>query len=238
MALDFPASGAALWGLYDAGGPRPEYVLPSLFLESGFRPDIQNQAGAPYYGLNQISGDWLQARGISVDDYLTWPASQQIQKAVKPYVLAHVAQYGPIRSATRFEQSNFLPATLKTATDLDSVLTKKGDHPDYYSPNKGLDTTGSGAIRVSDLATKMAQTSALPQVRDAISKTYALRPNESPRDPVYGEDFGGDLIAKLDLVSSTAVPFMIVGVGASLYALYQEGYLDSLLDRIRRFLGR
>lgn len=236
MSLDFPAAGYALWSIYDAGGPRPEYVIPSLSEESGLNPSLPNSQGYPYYGLNQVSGNFLAAHGVDPQDYLTWPASKQLSQIVKPYILSQVASYGPIRSATRMEQANFLPATLETATGLDSIVSRKGDP--YYGPNATLDTNHSGAITVQDLANVMAKQAAKSSVQNAIQKTYSLRPNETPRDPVYGDDFGGNLIAEMGVLGTLFSPAgLLVALGISLVALYSEGYLDRPLDRVRRFFG-
>jgi hypothetical protein len=232
MALDFPASGSALWDIFDAGGPRPEYLLPVLYFESGFRPDVQNHAGAPYYGLNQVSGTTLQSGGVDPSDYLTWPASRQLSTFVRSYVLNAVNNYGSLRSATRVEQANFLPATLKTATSLSSVLASQGDA--YYSANAGFDKNKTGQITVQDLANAMAKSAASSAVQSAIAQTYALRPTESPHDPVYGDDFG----VTSWLPSSPAVQVaLILAAGAGAAWLIRGGTLEDVFVGLRG-LGR
>ena len=181
MSLDFPATGSALWAFYDAGGPRPEYLLPVFYSESGFLPSAVNSIGCT--GLNQLCPF---AQNIP-DGYASWLASQQIAGPIAGMFKAIVAKYGPIGSGTRAYQANFLPGTLATARNLSSVLATRGSS--VYSANAGLDYQQTGAIRVSDLAHSIAKAAASSAVKSAIAQTYALRPGESPQDPVYGTDF-------------------------------------------------
>ena len=191
MSLDFPASGVALWSIFDAGGPRPEFVLPVLWSESGFNPSITNSIGCQ--GVNQNCSP--------PPGYNTWSASQQIAGSVKPYMLSYVQKYGPLRSGTRVYVANFLPCTLPKATDLSYVLAVRGSSapvcPGFqlsqaavYNANPGLDYQKTGAIRVSDMAHFIAKAAGSSAVKNAIAQTYALRPSETPQDPVYGTDFG------------------------------------------------
>jgi hypothetical protein len=181
MALD-AASYPALWALFDAGGPRPEYVLPVLYSESGFESTVINSIGCA--GVNQACSQLLASLGVTAQTYATWPASEQITKCLTPYMLNDK----PLNSGTRVYQANFLPATLSTATTLDSVLaTSPGA---VYSANAGLDTTKAGVITVQDLANSVARSAATTAVQQAIAAAYALRPNLVPNDPVYGTDYG------------------------------------------------
>jgi hypothetical protein len=233
--LDFPASGQALWALFDAGGPRPEYVLPPLDLESGFQPSIPNQAGYPYYGLNQVSGSRLQSMGIDVQDYLTWPASRQLTTVVAPMFLDAVRQFGPLRSATRVYQANFLPATLDKVKGLDGILAHQGNRNewgagDVYGANAGLDWSRKGTITVGDLAHLMGEKAKLPVVQDAIRQTYALRPGETPHDPALGEDFG------FQFPPFRPKPLLVAAVAGGLaWGLY-TGALERVWRGVRRWL--
>jgi hypothetical protein len=223
------AAYAVLWQISDATGVRPEWLLPVLYSESGLDPSRANDAGAPYYGLNQIYGGTLQARGIDPATYLTWPASEQLQQIVWPYIAGQVSKFGPLHSATRVYQANFLPATLDSATTLNSVIASKQHDPNhFYSSNSGLDFTHSGSITVADLAhfvDRSAQTSA---VQTAIAKTYALRPGERPHDVVYGDDFGIPSNEKLIIAGSIAVL-----AGAIAFAV-NDGMLDGFMSKIAR----
>ena len=189
MSLDFPASADALWSIYNSTGVRPEWLIPVLAYESGLNPGVANAAGYPYYGLNQIAGSQLQARGIDPADYLTWPASRQLSTVVGPYIAGQVKSFGPLQSATRVYQANFLPATLKTATWLGDVIATRGDA--YYGPNAGLDQSGKGFITTEDLAQVMTKAAAEAGAMSALAQTYARAPVDvgGPYDAVYGLDF-------------------------------------------------
>lgn len=180
MALD-SASFPALWALHDAGGPRPEYVLPVLFAESRFNPGIINSIGCA--GVNQACSALLGSLGVTAQEYAAWPASEQIQKAVTPYMLAN----SPLNSGTRVYQANFLPATLKTKKALSSILATSPSA--VYAANAGFDTHHTGVIRIADLANSVAHAAAQPAVKAAIESAYALRPGWFPRNPVYGTDY-------------------------------------------------
>jgi hypothetical protein len=180
MALD-TASFPALWALYDAGGPRPEYVLPVLYSESGFNPTVINSIGCA--GVNQACAGLLASLGVTAAEYAAWPASEQITKAVTPYMLAN----SPLHSGTRVYQANFLPATLRTKKSLSSILTVSPDA--VYEANAGFDTGHTGVIRLQDLANSIAKSAAQPAVQQAIAAAYALRPGWFPKDPVYGTDY-------------------------------------------------
>jgi hypothetical protein len=189
-ALDDP-SYAALWTIYATTGLRPEYLLPVLSSESGLDPSTPNRAGAPFYGINQASGAYLSARGISPADYLTWPASEQLTRVVGPMLAGVVRETATLpRSATRLYQANFLPVTLKGGGGgLSRVLAWRGGP--VYAANAGLDWQRRGAILVDDLAFAMMRQARNVAVRSAIAKAYAIAPAGagSPREPVYGQDF-------------------------------------------------
>jgi hypothetical protein len=193
--LDFPASAEALWDIYDAGGPRPEYLIPVLARESGLWPFATN---GYTHGLNQVSTKWLTKRGIAVADYLhKWLPSQQLSRIVKGYMMMHVAQFGAINSGVRCYLMNFLPAFVRDGkTELSQVIAvrgAKGNSGKYYSGNSGLDVDHKGTITVGDLAfviynmVRGKEYGAI--VQDAIAQTYEARPMEKLHDPVYGDDY-------------------------------------------------
>jgi hypothetical protein len=213
MSLDV-GSFAELWKLYDqtSGHLRPEFVLPVLFSESGFSTAAEN---AGHYGINQISGDQLTAMGINPQDYKTWPASRQLQRVAGPFFANQDRSAGPIRSATRLYQANFLPGSLNLAKSFQDVIaasggTRYGGQEDsFYRGNAGvLDPTGSGRITVGSLAARLIAQLRIQVVNDAINQAYALRPSEPPpaiaapwglgqtavdasppEDPIFGNDY-------------------------------------------------
>ena len=189
-ALDDDAL-TALWSIYDASGVRPEYLIPVLYFESAgsFDPSIQNQAGAPYFGLAQTSGAKLAALGTTPAAFLAMTQGAQIRFAVAPYFAGVVKNYGPIRSATRAEQANFEPATLGRVRYLSQVIEWKGSRA-YADNAKALDPLRHGAITLGDLSIVMGRASKAPPVKSAIARAYMLRPDAAPaHDPVYGDDF-------------------------------------------------
>lgn len=178
---------AELWKLYDSSGIRPEWVLPMLYLESGFDPSLQNRAGAQYYGLAQDFGPYLERHGITPAAYVAMSAAEQLAAIVVPRLETLEKAWGPMRSATRVYQGNFQPATLRTARSLSSVVVWRGQSD--YASNAILDVFRDGAITVSDLAWWMGDRAAQPETRAAIGRAYALRPKETPSNVVYGTDF-------------------------------------------------
>ena len=185
--------GAALWALSDATGLRPEYVLPVLYSESGFNPAIVNSIGC--VGINQACPNAIAVPA----GYASFTASQQMTSVVSPMFQSIVAKYGPIRSGIRAYLSNFLPAALPTCFALSSVLASKTGSPTCWSVSaayseaiynaNSFDYQKTGVIRVSDLAHFVAKAASSPAVKSAIAQTYALRPGEVMRDPVYGDDY-------------------------------------------------
>ena len=213
MALDMPGFGSALWSLYDSTGIRPEYALVSMALESNLNPQAVNSINCQ--GLNQMcAGSHTLPSG-----YASYSASQQVNQVIAPFWKNLVATYGPIRSGTRLEQANWLPGTLPKAKALGDVVYK------FASPNADspvFDPTGKGYATVQDIANALQKKVA--GIQGILAQVYALRPGETPRDPVYGTDFGGagggpswfDIAAVL---GATSVAVVTVGVAV------RHGYL-------------
>lgn len=214
--LDFPASGAALWRIYDEVGIRPEYAIASLQSESGLNPAADNGAG--YYGINQENAGYLQNLGIDPDTYKTWPASAQLTQVVLPFWKGITQNLGVVpQSGARVEQMNYLPATLRTATTPTSIVAKSPS-PFYTDNASAFDPAHKGYITIADIATFVARGAA--KIQSAIAQTYALRPGETPRDAVYGTDFG----------ASDAVFYWMTAAAIGLTAFaasvaIREGYL-------------
>jgi hypothetical protein len=249
MALD-DASYSVLWDIFHETGVRPEWLLPVLQAESGLRPDIQNQAGEPFYGLNQISKKFLDSIGVTPQDYLTWPASRQLETVVLPYVKSQVASYGPIRSGVRLYQANFLPATLSFARKLSDTITSAPSP--FYTHNSGLDAQKKGYITVQDLANFVSRAAAAPAVKDAIKRAYTescavavngiavgapsdcVMPDGHTEDPVYGEDFVG---VKSPTTSGNENVVAAVSV-VILFGAVAYGIANGVFDKPLRWLQR
>jgi len=237
MSLDFPASGNALWALYDATGIRPEYLLPPLYYESGGFRNIQNLQGYPYYGINQASVDMLSRYGLTPDEYLALPISEQIRRVVTPEFVGLQNRYGPIRSGLRVYQANFLPGTLPIIKTLDGVLAHEGNLNEWnagnvYGANAGFDKAHKGTITLDDLKNAVTESLATPAVQSAIKQTYALRPGEMMQDPVYGTDFGPGNLFQL-----TPQRLLLVGaagfIGYTLYTGQLQAWWKKTLPAVR-----
>lgn len=196
-----------LWKLYDASGVRPEWVLPMLYLESGFDPSLQNAAGSQNYGVAQDFGPYLTRHGIAPADYVKMSAAEQLHAIVVPRLAELSKRWGPLRSATRVYQGNFLPATIKTAPGLASVVAWRGTPA--YEANTILDVTRDGAITVSDLAWWMKHEAAQPEAKAAILRAYELRPTEVPSNVVYGRDFASPVTVGLAVAVLGAAAFQL-----------------------------
>jgi len=224
VALDFPAFGQALWKVSDELGIRPEWQLPVLSLESGFNPSIVNPYGC--VGLNQFCpGTFEHYVPVSVGEYRQWPASEQLAGPILAY-WRDALHYGEIRSGTRLELAQLGAALLSKAPNLDSVVFRGPGGA--YSANSGFDTAHKGFITVQDIANALAHQASGHAVQSALAKAYALRPGETPTDPVYGEDFGhggggaASPVAGTSLMRGLAVVAALGLVGTLGYAAYRE----------------
>jgi len=188
------ASYPVFWQIFDEVGVRPEFLLPTLWVESGLNPAASNLAGAPYYGINQASGTWIQTNlGVTPQVYLTYPASQQLSQVVLPMAKGWPK---PLLSGTRVYQANFLPATVAgiagwTAARYpnDVVVSKNGPvnkNAADCNANAGIDTAKKGFITVADLEAFIGR--AFPSINSMLASIYALRPTETMQDPILGTD--------------------------------------------------
>lgn len=184
MPLD-DAFWPALWSLSLASGTRPETFLAVWAYESGLDPTARNSLGC--VGLNQSCPKSIGGPGFPNDDadaYQASPASAQLAW-IAPQVMNQIAMNGgPFRSAARYYQANFLPATLTTVRDPSAVLAgKNGPYPQAYAANAQLDATGDGAITLNDLAVvlqrQLVGARGVP-LKSAIAAAYAQKPAEAP----------------------------------------------------------
>ena len=184
MPLD-EAFWPALWDAALASGTRPEVLLAVWYAESGLEPTIQNAIGC--IGLNQ-SCPKPNGPGFPGDDasgYKATPASGQVTAWIKPQLLGLVARNGgPFRSAARYRQANWLPATLATAKRPgDIIAAAAGPYAWAYEANRGLDVRGAGAVTLDDLGFGLEQLidhGAAAPLERAIATAYAHRPDNAP----------------------------------------------------------
>lgn len=184
MALDQPATSAALWDLYAATGVRPEFLIPMFSFESGLNPASSNSLG--YSGLNGVASAFLASLGLTEAAYVTWSASEQIAQVIEKFFAGVVATYGPLVSGIRVYQGNFYPASLAYAPGLDDAIVKAPSAA--YEANIVFDPTRKGTITPRDLGTVLAAQLDKPAVQQAIAAAYAQAPaNAGPmQDPVFG----------------------------------------------------
>jgi len=244
--LDAPAAYTALWQITADTGIKPEWLLPVLWLESQFNPAVPNSAGQPFYGINQASTALIQQYAdTDPQTYLTWPASQQLSTVVDGYLKSLVHSYGPLRSATRVYQSNFLPATLATAKNLTDVIASAANDPyNFYKYNSGLDVNHDGQITVADIAAKMKQAASTPQVQQAIVAAYAAKDSSTgvglpfstaPTDInhiVYGDDYS--TLQQYPVATAIAVGAIVVAAGVGVGYGIESGAFRRAYRRLVR----
>lgn len=224
MSLDQPASSKALWDIYNATGARPEFVIPVLSFESGLNPGSSNSLG--YSGLNGINSAFLQARGIDPSAYLTWPASQQLEQVVLPYLQGVASIYGGFTSGIRVYQANFYPASLRYAKGLDDVIVKSPDPA--YTYNAIFDKAKKGWITPRDLGLAIASQLPHAGVQQGIAAAYQYAPQMGPpEDPVYGKGW------RFGMASTIAIALGTLGVAGAL-AYYVD---PELFKAPKRLLG-
>ena len=183
--LDYPATSESLWTIHDAGGPRPEYLLPVLYCISGLRPQYDQGVS---FGLSSTSLEELTRLGIDYNAYTKWTASSQLDRVIKQHLMLFSATGAPIRSGIRCYVSFIIPSSLPAnALTLDHVLSYSSDA--FYHDHAGLDVNGDGVITVGDLAYAVHASFKTQAVQSALSKAYDIRPIEKPHDPIYGEDY-------------------------------------------------
>ncbi len=220
----------ALWGIYDATGIRPEWLVPVLYHESGLNPAATNGA---YHGIGQNSpADIQRYSGVDPATYLTWSAGAQLNTAVRGYFQAIVAAYGSLRSGVRIYQAEFLPATLPTARNLSDVIASTSNDPyGFYASNQSLDPNHDGIITLQDLADVVSHDAKAPQVQAALAATYAIRPDETQTDPALGDDFGS---YKLSYNWRSVAIAAAILAGSGLVAIYILEGEPKAIRRLRK----
>ena len=164
-------------------GTRPEIFLAAWLYESDLEPSARNAIGC--VGLNQTCPK-PGGPGFPNDDaegFRAMPASYQLSW-IAPQVLSAIAlNGGPFRSAARYYQANFLPATLATAKAPGDVIAGRGGpYAQAYAANAQLDVNGDGAITLDDLAHALEAKilASGTKLSDAIAQVYAAAPEGAP----------------------------------------------------------
>ena len=173
---------SALWRLAIASGTRPETLLAVWNLESGLNPAASNPLGC--IGLNQSCPAPMGGPGFPTDaeSYRAEAASEQLAW-IGPQVMQQVkANGGAFRSAARAVQANLLPKSLQYARGpLDAIAATGGPYADAYAANAFLyDPHKTGAITLSTLGGVVLAHAKDPALVDAIARTWAAKPDDSP----------------------------------------------------------
>jgi len=186
----------ALWAMASKYNVRPEVLLTIWWAESGLNPKAQNHQGCT--GLNQSCPKSMGGPGFPVDVsvYKNWPASQQLTW-IEPQLAAALALAGaPFQSAARYQQANWLPGTLKTATQPgDVIAASTGTYAAAYAGNCQFDQkpgsvacaldhkTHAGTVTLQDLGDYLQSkyTGGFGSIlRSAVTQAYASAPAGAP----------------------------------------------------------
>jgi hypothetical protein len=158
MALD-AEFWPSLWKLAAASQTRPEVFLTVWFAESGLDPKARNpKTGC--IGLNQTCAAEIGGPGFpsSAQAFQAADASGQLDW-IAPQVLDQVRRNGGgFRSAARYQQANWLPATLDSAKAPNDVIAGAGGpFAAAYRDNATFDVHKRGSITLADLGDYLEQ---------------------------------------------------------------------------------
>lgn len=146
MAARMRAKGAGIDG---------DDLLAVWNAESGVRAAIQNQAGASYYGINQMGPQQMRAAGFegTPTDYMALGPVGQLPYVERYYTNATGGRLDLLQDSADLYVANFLPAYLpKVAADPSFVLADRANDPQgFYRWNTSLDGDNDGTIRKADL---------------------------------------------------------------------------------------
>jgi hypothetical protein len=144
---------------HDVGVP-PSWFLLIFYLESTLNP-ASHTPNTRYYGLNQMDRDELARRNVVPEEYLTWPASVQMNGVITPWYVSTVRSYGrgkvPASPGVLYAY-NLAPGNVYTRGQTeDTVLYAKAGPTAFetsaYNQNAGLDVDHSNTITIRDLDT-------------------------------------------------------------------------------------
>lgn len=156
MARRFDAAGAAIKG---------EQLLAVFLTESRIK-SVQNGAGAPAYGINQLwapldtktnTYPGLLSVGFkgTPQEYLALTPEQQLPYVENYFRKATGGNLALLQSLEALYFMNFVPAYAKHMNDLDWVIARKGEP--IYNENQGFDADKKGYIEVRDLGKAIAR---------------------------------------------------------------------------------
>ncbi|WPH68759.1 hypothetical protein [Stenotrophomonas phage BUCTxx100] len=131
-----------------------DYVMAIMCFESGgtFRPDIQNGAGANYWGLIQFGTAAATDLGTTLDKLKKMTQMEQLEYVFK-YFKMRMRSY-KLKSLEDFYMSVFYPAAIGKSPD--TMIFANGSVG--YRQNIGLDVDKDGKITVGEISVKIYQT--------------------------------------------------------------------------------
>lgn len=123
-------------------GGDPSHLMSCMAFETGrtFSPTIQNGAGAPYYGIIQGGAAFCKDVGITLDQWRSLTALQQLDYVYKWYL----PYKGRMKDLPSWYMRILWPAAVSQPDSY--VLWDRKTRPTTYIQNKGLDVNKDGQI--------------------------------------------------------------------------------------------
>lgn len=192
-------------------GYDPNFIAAIISNESGFRPNVQNQLGAPALGLIQFWRDYFPAIASRAGMRVTWEDLRRLSATEQlPLVFAYfdgtkIRSLGSSATPTDYYMATFLPALVGAPSD--RVLGQRdGEGPvegtslslaKMYAQNPGFDHDGDGVFTVGDVGRKIESTLSAARGRPPVLVPLAVAfsgagssPAAPPTEP--GESFRPD----------------------------------------------
>lgn len=123
-------------------GGDPSHLMSCMAFETGrtFSPTIKNGAGAPYYGIIQGGAAFCKDVGITLDQWRSLTALQQLDYVYKWYL----PYKGRMKDLPSWYMRILWPAAVSQPDSY--VLWDSKSRPTTYIQNKGLDVNKDGQI--------------------------------------------------------------------------------------------
>lgn len=162
-----------------ANGVRGSDWLLVMYAESTLDPAAHTD-GSCCYGLTQIRGEYLQARGIDPETFRTWTAEAQLPVSASFLHSQVHGFYGgrAPESAAVVWALNIAPAFASRGPSPDAafLVASSADAREAraYASNASLDVNRDGIITFGDLGTWLARKATEPPFQAALARYVAL----------------------------------------------------------------
>ncbi len=195
------------WG--SANKTPPDWMLQVFYLESRLNPHIGNALG--YVGLNQLASTYLRAQfGVDPTDYLTWQASEQLERVIGPWYARARAQFlggrAP-RSPGTLYALNIAPARVLSQGDSPSSVMYASPSREYQA-NAGLDDNHDGQITIGDFDAFMAKLTTQAPYKAA--RAELAKYETPPATSSTARGFLADALIALSIAVPTAATVYLV----------------------------